>query len=360
MGTNFVITEEEHDLGAAFSMIHETGKFVAEQLRRSETTSAITQLEKRITHNQPLNLVKEDRRLLLESQFMVAGSRRVFVLLSDLLIVGKPSKGSQFRLKEMRSLEVVQFEKVPDSDTSLLIKSPTAVYKVTGKPEDVKNWLQALSHYEESNKWNRTIGVKLTEILQREKESSGVPSIVSQCLEHIRTSGDGPTTEGLFRISGEHKHIDALKRIFDQLPPDDRDLSPYNIHAVAGVLKMFFREMPEPLMTFAAYDKLIALARTTGSADEFTEEQKAELIGVLKGLGNHLPTLKTLMEFLVREVCVHSAVNKMTPSNLSIVFGPTLMRPEKETMETTLNSPLVNNIVQCILELWDDDVMKQL
>ena len=214
--SNFASAEEEHDLGAAFSMVHETGKFVAEQLSRSETTSALTQLEKRITHNQPLNLVKEDRRLLLESQFMVAGSRRVFVLLSDLLIVGKPTKGSQFRLKEMRSLEVVQFEKVPDSDTSLLIKSPTAVYKVTGKPEDIKSWSDALSQYEERNKWNRTIAVKLTEVLHREKDPSGVPSIVTQCLQHIRTSADGTTTEGLFRISGEHKHIDALKRIFDQ------------------------------------------------------------------------------------------------------------------------------------------------
>ena len=89
----------------------------------------------------------------------------------------------------------------------------------------------------------------------------------------------------------------------------------------------------------------------TGSAKEFTEEKKQELVGVLKGLGEHLPTLKVLVEFLVREVCVHSGVNKMTPSNLSIVFGPTLMRPEKETMETTLNSPLVNNVVQCILEV---------
>lgn len=41
----------------------------------------------------------------------------------------------------------------------------------------------------------------------------------------------------------------------------------------------------------------------------------------------------------------------MTPSNLSIVFGPTLMRPEVETMETTLNSPLVNHAVERIIDV---------
>lgn len=42
----------------------------------------------------------------------------------------------------------------------------------------------------------------------------------------------------------------------------------------------------------------------------------------------------------------------MTPSNIAIVFGPTLMRPEVETMETTLNSPLVNHTVQRLIEVF--------
>ena len=259
----YVAPEEEYDLGAAFGMIHETSKFVTEQLSRSETTAILTQIQKRITHEKPLNLVQEDRRFLLESQFAVGGSRRIFILLSDLLIVGKPTKSSQFKLKEMTSLKIVQFERLPDTDNAFIIKSPTAVYKLTGKPEDCRQWIAALSEYEERNKYNRAIGVPLVEILKRENVSSGVPSIVTQCIEHIRATGDGTHTEGLFRISGEHKHIDALKKIFDQVAPEHRDLSPYSIHAVAGTLKLFFREMPEPLLTFAAYDQLVNIARTS-------------------------------------------------------------------------------------------------
>jgi hypothetical protein len=43
------------------------------------------------------------------------------------------------------------------------------------------------------------------------------------------------------------------------VPPEDRDLTPYSIHAVAGVLKLFFRELPEPLLTFSGYDKLVQI-----------------------------------------------------------------------------------------------------
>lgn len=40
------------------------------------------------------------------------------------------------------------------------------------------------------------------------------------------------------------------------------NLSPYSAHSVAGVLKLYFREMPEPLMTFELYPDFLAIART--------------------------------------------------------------------------------------------------
>lgn len=85
--------------------------------------------------------------------------------------------------------------------------------------------------------------------------------------------------------------------------------------------------------------------------ESLSPSQQQEVKEILTSLGPHLATLKYLMNFLVKEVQVQSHLNKMTPTNLSIVFGPTLMRPEKETMETTLNSPLINHIVQRIIEV---------
>ena len=44
---------------------------------------------------------------------------------------------------------------------------------------------------------------------------------------------------------------------FIKVPPNEWDLNSHNIHVVTGVLKLFFRELPEPLLTFPLYSKLI-------------------------------------------------------------------------------------------------------
>ena len=51
------------------------------------------------------------------------------------------------------------------------------------------------------------------------------------------------------------------RRISD--PPDDYNLLPYSIHVVAGTLKLWFRELPEPLLTYELYDKFISAQRTS-------------------------------------------------------------------------------------------------
>ena len=67
-------------------------------------------------------------------------------------------------------------------------------------------------------------------------------------------------------------------------------------------------------------------------------------------IGCNRPTLDYLMRFLSK-LCENSTVNKMSASNASIVFGPTLIRARVETIETTLNSPIVNSAVQVLIEV---------
>ena len=250
---------EERELIDAYSMIHETEKFVKEQLSRSENTAILMKIQRRVIHDKPLDFVVDDRKLLMESQFKVSGSVRVFILCSDILVIGKPTKNNQFRLKELRSLEVVQLETISGSDNSFIIKTPTAVYKVSGKTDECTKWIALLTEYDESNRMNKTIGIHLDKITKR--EGVLIPSIVKQCIERILAIPNGTETEGLFRISGEKIQIDTLKKIFDQCPPEARDLTPYSIHAIAGVLKLFFRELTEPLLSFALYDTFLQIDR---------------------------------------------------------------------------------------------------
>jgi hypothetical protein len=67
-----------------------------------------------------------------------------------------------------------------------------------------------------------------------------------------------------------------------------------------------------------------------------------------------LPSInKTVVKYLLSflsEVASHSAENKMTSSNLSIVFGPNLLRPQVETIETSLRTGRVNTLFQLLID----------
>ena len=65
---------------------------------------------------------------------------------------------------------------------------------------------------------------------------------------------------------------------------------------------------------------------------------------------NSLPGVQFLIRFLF-EVCQQSEVNKMTPSNMSIVFGPTLLAPAVFSLESSLNSTFVSQTVESMIEV---------
>jgi len=62
---------------------------------------------------------------------------------------------------------------------------------------------------------------------------------------------------GLFRIPGNNAEIELLKERVEA--GEQIDLSKCSeIHVVAGLLKEYFREIPEPVFTFSLYDEIIA------------------------------------------------------------------------------------------------------
>ena len=66
--------------------------------------------------------------------------------------------------------------------------------------------------------------------------------------------------EGIFRISGGANKITEIKKKFDK--SKNYNLSPNeDIHVVSGVLKMYLRDLEDPIMTFALYDSLIEAMR---------------------------------------------------------------------------------------------------
>ncbi|TFK53665.1 RhoGAP-domain-containing protein [Heliocybe sulcata] len=150
-----------------------------------------------------------------------------------------------------------------------------------------------------------------------------VPVIVEKCIEAVEAAA--LDLEGIYRKtggSGQSKMITQLFEKGDYASFDLRDSDRFNdICSVTSVLKSYFRQLPDPLLTYSLHDEFVAAA---GIRDpDKRMETIADLLDMLPR--EHYETLKTLMLHLHR-IMEHSEVNLMTARNLGVVFGPTLMR----------------------------------
>ncbi|XP_069997837.1 N-chimaerin isoform X4 [Penaeus vannamei] len=162
-------------------------------------------------------------------------------------------------------------------------------------------------------------GADLTTSLRGSTES--VPSVVTECVSEVEARG--LTMEGIYRVPGSQDQIEALRLAFE------RDGNRVNltekavpdINVVAGVLKLYLRLLPIPLITSQCFLRLQAVCKLS--------TREAKVSGIREALQTlpvaHLSTLKVIIMHLAR-VCDHSAVNKMTATSLSTVFAPTLVQ----------------------------------
>lgn len=96
-----------------------------------------------------------------------------------------------------------------------------------------------------------------------QRDGSAIPSIVYQCLQAVDLFG--LRVEGIYRASGSAVHVSKLRAIFnhDSSRVDFRDPEYFfhDVNSVAGLLKTFFRELPDPLLTREKYVEFIEAAR---------------------------------------------------------------------------------------------------
>lgn len=88
-------------------------------------------------------------------------------------------------------------------------------------------------------------GVELSAITKSPSQS--IPFIVVKCVEEIEARGI--YQEGIYRVSGFADEVEELKNSFEKLGRQTNISESLNIHTVAGVLKMYFRTLPTPLIT---------------------------------------------------------------------------------------------------------------
>uniref|UniRef100_A0A672P834 Active breakpoint cluster region-related protein n=1 Tax=Sinocyclocheilus grahami TaxID=75366 RepID=A0A672P834_SINGR len=194
-----------------------------------------------------------------------------------------------------------------------------------------------------SKKQSGVFGVKISVVTKRER--SKVPYIVRQCIEEVEKRGIDEV--GIYRISGVATDIQALKAAFDANTKDIlMMLSDMDINAIAGTLKLYFRELPEPLLTDRLYP---AFMEGIALSDPAAKENC--MMHLLRSLPDpNLITFLILLEHLKR-VAEKEPVNKMSLHNLATVFGPTLLRPSE--------SEISKAHITLASDIWSHDVMAQ-
>ncbi|XP_063441342.1 rho GTPase-activating protein 45-like isoform X4 [Mytilus trossulus] len=193
---------------------------------------------------------------------------------------------------------------------------------------------------------NTTFGVDFQE--QVEQWKSAVPPIVKRCLKEVEQRGI--TLRGIYRVSGVKSKVEGLCQRFEK-DPDSIELSEEHPNVISNVLKLYLRQLPEPLLTFKMYSEFIHLAKES-SQGALTLDETIEKLGVLisKLPYSNFKTCGVLMYHLQR-VASFNSVNQMTSSNLGIVFGPTLLRPLEGTasLASLVDTPHQTRTVELLI-----------
>ncbi|KAM6948364.1 rho GTPase-activating protein 29-like [Aplochiton taeniatus] len=206
--------------------------------------------------------------------------------------------------------------------------------------------------------------------LAAKNSPDGIPFIIKKCTSEIESRA--LNIKGIYRVNGAKSRVEKLCQAFEN-GKDLVELSDLSPHDISNVLKLYLRQLPEPLILYRYYNDFIGLAKESQRAivEELAAARAAQTgekpspspspspspgpsaspspsmalnraIFKIRDLLRQLPlshyrTLRFLIAHLHR-VTEEAEENKMTASNLGIIFGPTLVKPRQADAEVSLSS----------------------
>ncbi|KAL1110502.1 hypothetical protein AAG570_008030, partial [Ranatra chinensis] len=227
------------------------------------------------------------------------------------------------------------------------VDKPGVVYTLQAlSEEDRKQWMDIMDGKEP------TYGVPMP--LKTSKEDRSLDDIgfnfVSKCIEVLE--GRGLDEQGLYRVVGVSSKVNKLlmmgldRRKLEKLSLDDP--CEWESKTITSALKTYLRNLPEPLMTFRYHSSFIVAAK------QDTHMQRMQDVHSLvhRIPAPNLKMLDMLIKHLTH-VVAHSDKNLMNVSNLGVCFGPTLLRPEEETVAAIMDIKFCNVVVEILIENYN-------
>jgi len=229
------------------------------------------------------------------------------------------------------------------------IDIPPAVYEENLKHEEgITLPIQPLSSH---------FGVSIEELMGPYGEKGGVPRVVRDCVLYLRKYGMEEV--GLFRRSASTVTLKQVKAAYDRGHPVNLETY-HDVHLAAVLLKMFFRDLPTPVIPEECYTVIRRCpAPSTEDGDTACITYIRE--NVLPALGSYASViLLSYVLHLLHDVSLRASTNKMDAYNLAIVFTPNLIKssnPVRDVQMCTMSSkdaraPTVATVIKWCIERY--------
>uniref|UniRef100_I3JFB1 Rho GTPase-activating protein 35 n=1 Tax=Oreochromis niloticus TaxID=8128 RepID=I3JFB1_ORENI len=183
-------------------------------------------------------------------------------------------------------------------------------------------------------------GMPLSTVVTPERP---IPVFIEKCIYFIETTG--LNTEGIYRVCGNKADMESMQRQFEQDHSLDLVEKDFTINTVAGAMKAFFSELPDPLVPYSMQTELV---------DAFKINDREQRFQTMKDVLRRFPkenyeVFKYVISHL-NKVSQNNKMNLMTSENLSICFWPTLMRPDFTTMDALTATRTYQTIIESFIQ----------
>ncbi|KAM5255576.1 rho GTPase-activating protein 10 isoform 3-T3 [Ctenodactylus gundi] len=258
---------------------------------------------------------------------------------------GKLGDGEVFFLKECTKRHTDSIDRRFCFDIEPADRPGVSLTMQAFSEEERSQWLEALDGKEALfHSFNRAIIPRPEESAQLDKMGF---TILRKCISAVETRGIND--QGLYRVVGVSSKVQRLlSMLMDVKTCNELDLEnsiDWDVKTITSALKQYLRSLPEPLMTYELHGDFIVPAKS-GSPES--------RVNAIHFLVHKLPEKnKEMLDILVKHltnVSNHSKQNLMTVANLGVVFGPTLMRPQEETVAAIMDLKFQNIVVEILIE----------
>uniref|UniRef100_A0A8D1TCA8 Rho GTPase-activating protein 10 n=1 Tax=Sus scrofa TaxID=9823 RepID=A0A8D1TCA8_PIG len=233
---------------------------------------------------------------------------------------GKLGDGEVFFLKECTRRHADSIDRRFCFDVETADRPGVSLTMQAFSEEERKQWLEALGGKEALfHSFNRAIVPRPEGSAQLDKMGF---TILRKCISAVET-----------------RDVKTCNEVDLENSPD------WEVKTITSALKQYLRSLPEPLMTYELHGDFIVPAKS-GSPES--------RVNAIHFLVHKLPEKnKEMLDILVKHltnVSNHSKQNLMTVANLGVVFGPTLMRPQEETVAAIMDLKFQNIVVEILIE----------